>query len=565
MDTALLKLAVYLGILVLLIQPTGFYIYRVFTYESCGLSIILQPIEEFIYRLSGVRAKENMTWKNYASALLLFNLIGIIVAYLIFRLQKYLPLNIQNSPSLTPIGAFNTAISFVTNTCWQAFAPENIGYLGKILIMTAQNFFSAATGLAVLMAFIRSLIKHNSETIGNFWVDLVRGILYVFLPLSFIIAVILVAQGVVQNFDHPVKIMPVDVAAFSQEQSLPMGPVASLVAIKQLGSNGGGFFNTNSAHPFENPTTTSNLVEMLAILLLPAALCYTFGLLVKRVTHGLILFFAMIVIFIPMSIGEIVSEQHVNPALTKLGIMASPLGNMEGKEMRFGVVESSVWAAATTATSNGSVNAALDSFMPLSGGISLLLIELGEVIFGGVGTGLCGMLFMVILTAFIASLMVGRTPTYLGKKIEPFEMKMVAIYILLPTVLILIMTAIACVTNMGKIAIANPGPHGLTEILYAFSSMANQNGSAFAGLDATQAFYAIGGGFVMLITRYAGIIAVLALAGSLVQKKKHPENLGTLETNTPIFLVLLICVILIIGALSFLPALVFGPIIEYLS
>ncbi|OGV27529.1 MAG: potassium-transporting ATPase subunit KdpA [Legionellales bacterium RIFCSPHIGHO2_12_FULL_37_14] len=571
MGIALLKLAVYLGILGLLIKPVGLYMARVFLHEPCGLDFILSPVEQLIYKFCTVQPKQGMHWKTYATSLLKFNFLGILLAYFLLRLQGYLPFNPQHIVGVNPIDAFNTAISFTTNTNWQVYNPEtDISYLSTMLVLTVQNFLSAATGIAVLMALIRGFTKNNSESIGNFWVDLVRAVLYILLPLAFILALVLVSQGVIQNLKPAVMATPIDLSVIQGSQVLPMGPAASMVAIKQLGSNGGGFFNANSAHPFENPTPLVNLIEMLAILLLPAALCYTFGVLVKRTLNGVILLFAMFMIFVPLTILDIYFEKELNPALTQMGVAKNatsnfyPGGNMEGKETRLGVVESAIWAVATSASSNGSTNASLDSFMPLAGGIPLWLIELGEVIFGGVGLGLCGMLVMVMLTAFIAGLMVGRTPSFLGKKIEPFEMKMMVIYVLLPIILTILLTAIACVTKMGTDAILNKGPHGLTEILYAFSSMANQNGSSFAGLNASTPFYSISGAMLMLITRYAGIVAILALAGSLAQKNTHAETIGTLATTTPIFMVLLICIIIVIGALAFLPVLVLGPFIEHL-
>ena len=455
-----------------------------------------------------------------------------------------------------------------------------------MIALTVQNFFSAATGISLLMALIRSLIRHESSGLGNFWVDTVRGILYILLPLAFILAILLCSQGVIQNFKPYQKINLIQAITYqvpktdlqgktvlqtitSNEQEIPMGPVASQVAIKQLGSNGGGFFNTNSAHPFENPTPFSNFLEMIAILLIPAALCYTFGIMIKDRRQGWALLIAMLLIFIPCMSITVNCEQIGNPAFQQMGIDQTPKpylypgGNMEGKETRFGIVNSAIWASATTAASNGSVNAMHDSFMPLGGMMPLWLMHLGEVVFGGVGSGLYGMLMIVIITVFVAGLMVGRTPEYLGKKIEPYEMKMASIAVLLMPLIVLFLTGLASISKMGTSAIGNPGAHGFSEILYAFTSMGNNNGSAFAGLNANTIFYNSIGGLEMLILRFWIAIPVLAIAGSLVRKKIIPSSAGTLETHTPLFIILLIGVTLILGALTFFPALALGPIVEH--
>lgn len=445
--------------------------------------------------------------------------------------------------------------------------------------LTVQNFVSAATGMSLLVALIRGLVRHETNILGNFWVDMVRGVLYILLPLSFVLAVVLSSQGVMQNFKPYQKITLMQPISYQQmvkdakgndtmetvkvnEQIIPMGPVASQIAIKQLGTNGGGFFNTNSAHPFENPTPLTNFLEMLSILLIPAALCYTFGVMVKDKRQGWAIFLAMFILFVPSAFATVWAEQSGNPVFTHLG--ASSAANMEGKEARFGIVNSALWATATTATSNGSVNSMHDSFTPLGGLIPLWLMHLGEVVFGGVGSGLYGMLMLVVITVFVAGLMVGRTPEYLGKKIEAYEMKMASVAVLLMPLFALLLTAIASVTQMGVSSIANPGAHGLTEILYAFTSMTNNNGSAFAGLNANTSFYNVAGGLVMLLLRYGIAIPVLAIAGSLVQKKIVPGSSGTLQTHTLLFIILLIGVTSVLGALTFFPVLALGPIVEHL-
>jgi K+-transporting ATPase ATPase A chain len=471
--------------------------------------------------------------------------------------------------------SFNTAVSFATNTNWQSYGGEtSLSHLTQMLGLAVQNFVSAATGMAVLVAFIRGFTRRTAEGLGSFWVDLTRSTLRVLLPLSFVLALLLVSQGVVQTFSASATVHLLDPVSAKTgdilDQILAMGPAASQIAIKQLGTNGGGFFNANSAHPFENPTPFSNFLEVLAILLIPAALCFTFGALVKDRRQGWAVFAAMLAIFIPLLIATTSFEQAGNPLFTGQGVdqSASTLssgGNMEGKEARFGIVDSALWATATTAASNGSVNAMHDSFTPLGGLLPMWLIQLGEVVFGGVGSGLYGMLVYAIIAVFIAGLMVGRTPEYLGKKIEAYEMKMASLVILLPAAAVLIGTAVACVVPAGTATIGNPGAHGFSEILYAFSSGANNNGSAFGGLDASGTFYATALGICMLVGRYWVIVPVLAIAGSLAKKKLVPAGAGTLTTHTPLFVGLLVGTIVLVGALTFIPALALGPVVEHLQ
>jgi potassium-transporting ATPase potassium-binding subunit len=591
----ILQLGLYLIILIALVKPLGGYMARVYQVEPCGLDRILGPLECLIYRMSGIRPGDEMSWKSYAGAAILFKLAFFFLLYLLLRFQGMLPLNPQRFPGVAPDLAFNTAVSFITNTNWQAYGGEStLSYLSQMMGLSVQNFVSAAQGMAVLVALIRGFARRTTSTLGNFWVDLTRSVLYILLPLSLIMAVVLVSQGVVQNFspyknvallqtisyDSPKldtdgkPIMsadgkPVTESKQISEQTLPMGPAASQVAIKQLGTNGGGFFNVNSAHPFENPTPLSNFLELLAILLIPAALCYTFGRMVGDKRQGWALLSAMFVIFIPLLILCYSSEQAGNPLFATVGVDQSSSnlqagGNMEGKEVRFGIANSALWATATSAASNGSVNAMHDSFSPLGGLVPMVMIQLGEVVFGGVGSGLYGMLAFAIVAVFIAGLMVGRTPEYLGKKIEVFEMKMASIVILVPCCFVLLGTAIASVTSSGVSSISNPGPHGFSQMLYAFSSMSNNNGSAFAGLNANTPFYNTLGGVAMLFGRFWTMIPILAVAGSLAAKKYVPPGAGTLPTHTPLFILFLASVVIIVGALTFLPALGLGPIAEHL-
>ena len=516
-----------------------------------------------------------MHWTNYAKAMLIFNLLGFVAVYVLQRMQQLLPLNPENLVAVPPDLAMNTAVSFATNTNWQSYSGETtLSYLTQMLGLTVQNFVSAATGMAVLVAFIRGFVRRSTQTIGNFWYDLTRSTLYILLPLSIVGALLLVSQGVVQTF-RPYQtvtlIQPttdVDGKAVT-EQHIAVGPAASQVIIKQLGTNGGGFFNVNSAHPLENPTPLSGFIEMISILLIAAALCYTFGQMVGDTRQGWTVLAAMMVIFTPLLLLGYWAEQSGNPALSNLGVDQAasdkqPGGNMEGKEVRFGIAQSTIWAAATAAASNGSVNAMHDSYTPLGGLIPMWLIQLGEVVFGGVGSGLYGMLVFAIIAVFIAGLMVGRTPEYLGKKIEAFEMKMAALVILIPPMVVLVGTAVAVATDWGKSSLLNHGPHGFSEILYAFSSAGNNNGSAFAGLNANTPFYNIALGLVMLVARYWLAIPTLAIAGSLARKKATPASVGTLPTHTPLFVVLLVGVVILVGALTFVPALALGPIVEQL-
>jgi len=565
----------FLSALILAAKPLGIYMARIYEGKPARLNVYFGWLERSMYRLSGVRPEQGMSWKSYAAATMLFNGIGIVVVYALQRLQSHLPLNPMSLPAVPADLSFNTAVSFATNTNWQSYGGETtLSYFTQMLGLTVQNFVSAATGMAVLVAFIRGFIQKQVETIGNFWVDLVRSTLYILLPLSLILSLVLVSQGVVQTFKPSAKtvlLQPVKDANGNAvtEQVIALGPAASQVAIKQLGTNGGGFFNVNSAHPFENPTPFSNLLEVLSILLISAALCYTFGSMVKDKRQGRALLAAMLIIFIPCLLGSLHFEQKGNPLLTPLGVdqKASNFqsgGNMEGKEVRFGVVNSTLWATATTAASNGSVNSMHDSYMPLGGLILLWLIQLGEVIFGGAGSGLYGMLAFVIVAVFIAGLMIGRTPEYLGKKIEVYEMKMSALILLIPHMCVLTGTAIAVMLPAAKSAIFNPGAHGFSEILYAFTSAGNNNGSAFAGLSTNTFFYNTALGLAMFFARYWLVIPTLAIAGSLSKKKVVPVSSGTLPTHTPLFIVFLVMVILIVGALTFFPALALGPIVEQL-
>jgi K+-transporting ATPase ATPase A chain len=590
-----LQVAFYVVILTALTRPLGSYMARVFDGPPMVLDRVFGPVERLCYRLAGVDPEQGMTWRTYALAMLLFNLAGLVVVYLLQRLQGVLPLNPQGFGAVSADSSFNTAVSFATNTNWQGYAGEStMSYLTQMLALTVQNFVSAAAGIATLVAFIRGFRQRQSEHIGNFWVDLVRSTLYIMLPLSLVLAVVLVSQGVIQNFDayrtvrlvqattatNPVKdadgnpVLDADGQPKTEtspvsEQLLPMGPAASQIAIKQLGTNGGGFFNVNSAHPFENPTPLANFLEALAILVISGALCYTFGKMVGDTRQGWAVLAAMIVIFVAMLALCEWAEYAGNPRFTPLGVdqtasALAPGGNMEGKEVRFGIANSALWATATTAASNGSVNAMHDSFTPLGGLVPLFMMQLSEVIYGGVGSGLHGMLVFAIIAVFVAGLMVGRTPEYLGKKIEAYEMKMASLVILLPCLVVLVCTAVAVVSPAGLAGRANPGPHGFSEILYAFSSMGNNNGSAFAGLSANTPFYNLLGGVAMLIARYWLAIPTLAIAGSLARKKIVPPSPGTLPTHTPLFIAMLIGVVIIVGALTFIPALALGPIVEQL-
>ncbi len=565
-----LQLIIYLAVLILLAKPLGAYMARVYMGERISLDRALGPVERLVYRLSGIDPRAEMDWKVYAVAMLAFNALGLVVVYALQRLQGVLPLNPQGLGAISPDSSWNTAVSFTSNTNWQGYGGEaTMSYLTQMLGMTVQNFVSAATGMAVLAAFIRGLARHTTKMLGNFWADLTRTTLYILLPLSVVLAIALVSQGVVQTFGEYRTVSLIQPSAASESQVIAVGPAASQIAIKQLGTNGGGFFNVNSSHPLENPTPFSNFLEMLSILLIPAALCYTFGKMVGDTRQGWALLAAMTLVFVTLLSAAVWSERSGNPAFTAMGIDQkqtdiNPGGNMEGKEIRFGIANSALWATATTAASNGSVNSMHDSYMPLGGLIPMWMMQLGEIIYGGVGSGLYGMLAFVIIAVFVSGLMVGRTPEYLGKKIEAYEMKMASIMILVPVIVVLVGTAIALMSEAGRAAIYNPSAHGFSEVLYAFSSAGNNNGSAFAGLGANTPFYNTALGVAMLFARYWLAVPALAIAGSLVQKKKVPESAGTLPTHTPLFTAWLIGVIIIVGALSFLPALALGPIVEQL-
>jgi K+-transporting ATPase ATPase A chain len=566
--------------------PLGVYMAKVLEGKPCVLSRVLGPLERLVYRLCGVDPQQEMDWKSYALAMFLFSMAGFVVLYGLERLQGHLPLNPDGLGAVAPGLAFNTAMSFITNTNWQAYGGEStMSYLTQMLGLTVHNFVSAAAGIGVLAALIRGLTRTETRNLGNFWVDLVRSTLYILLPLSVLLALVLIWQGVPQTFqgavtaslsepvayeitpsandlktDPSLKPMP----ATTTQQTIARGPVASQEAIKQLGTNGGGFFGANSAHPFENPTPLTNFLELLAILLIPAALCHTFGRMAGDARQGWVLLAAMTFILVAFLAACLWAEHAGVPQMATL-TGGHGAGNMEGKELRFGVTASALWATATTAASNGSVNAMHDSFTPLGGLVPMVLMQLGEVVFGGVGSGLYGMLVFAVIVVFIGGLMVGRTPEYLGKKIEAFETKMCSLVIMVPLFGVLIGTAWAVMTSSGKAAIANPGPHGFSEILYGFSSMANNNGSAFAGLSADLPLYNLLGGLVMLTGRFWLAIPVLALAGSLASKKRTPEGAGTLPTHTPLFCALLVAVVLVVGALTFIPALALGPIVEHLT
>jgi K+-transporting ATPase ATPase A chain len=572
---AWLQLIIYLGLLLLAARPLGRYMADVLEGRRTLLSPALLPLERLIYRLAGVDPAQETGWKRYAAAMLTFNAAGLVALYALQRLQGWLPLNPSSLPAVRPDSAFNTAVSFATNTNWQGYSGEStMSQLTQMLGLTVQNFVSAATGIAVLAAFIRGLARSSVATIGNFWADLVRSTLYILLPLSLVLALALISQGVVQHIGgtrivtllDPVKD---DRGGIVTQQVLPLGPVASQVAIKQLGTNGGGYYNVNSAHPFENPTPLSNLLEVLAILVISAALCVTFGRMVADRRQGWAMLAAMTALFVAFLALGLWAETKGNARLADVGVeqRAGPSregGSMEGKEVRFGVVNSVLWATATTTASNGSVNSMHESFTPLGGLVPLALMQLGEVVYGGVGSGLYGMLVFAILTVFMAGLMVGRTPEYLGKKIEAFETKMAALVVLIPPALVLIGTAVAVVVPAGVASIGSPGPHGFSEVLYAFSSASNNNGSAFAGLNANTRFCDLWLGVAMFFGRYALAIPVLAMAGALARKKRLPEGPGTLPTHTPLFVTMLVAVVLIVGALTFFPALALGPIVEHL-
>ncbi len=572
---AILQIALYCVLLVAVAKPLGGYMARVYQGEAKFAERVFGPAERLIYRILRIDSKQEMTWKTYALAAMLFNVAGLLVVYLLQRTQGSLPLNPAGLAAVTPDSSFNTAISFATNTNWQGYGGEStLSYLTQMLGLSVQNFVSAATGMAVLIALIRGFSRKTTSTLGSFWVDLVRTTLFILIPLAVVGAIVLVSQGVVQTFGPYATATLLEGTKDADgkaivDQVLALGPAASQIIIKQLGTNGGGFFNVNSAHPFENPTAISNFVEMFSLLLIPAALCYTFGKMVGDTRQGWAVLAAMFLIFLPLLWLCVSQEQAGNPAFASLPVdqVSNALhsgGNMEGKELRFGITSSALWATATTAVSNGSVNSMHDSFTPLGGLVPMCLMQLGEIIFGGVGSGLYGMLMFAIVAVFVAGLMVGRTPEYLGKKIEAYEMKMASLVILIPPVLVLAGAAIACVTEAGQKGVANPSAHGFSEILYAFSSAANNNGSAFAGLGANTPFYNVILGICMFGARYWLLVPTLAIAGSLAKKKLVPTSAGTLPTHTPLFVGMLVATIVVVGALTFIPALALGPIVEHL-
>ncbi len=578
-------IGLFLVVLLLTVKPLGIYIANVME----GRYRLAGKIESPIYRLCGIRQDEEMGWLKYAVAILLFNALGAFVVYALQRLQADLPLNPQAFPNISPDSAFNTAVSFVTNTNWQGYVGEaTMSYLTQMLALAVQNFFSAATGIVVVIALIRGFARHTARTVGNAWVDLTRITLHVLLPISIIYAVFLTNQGVIQNFDAYKDVTTLEVTHYDNPkldaagqplkddkgvditepaetpvQTLAMGPVASQEAIKMLGTNGGGFMNANSAHPYENPTPLSNFIQMLSIFLIPAALCFSFGRIVGDTRQGWAVLAAMTLMFVVLAVAAMHYEQQANPLLTQLGVDPAA-GNMEGKETRFGIADSALFATITTLASCGAVNAMHDSFTPLGGLVPLVDMQLGEVVFGGVGSGLYGMLVFAILAVFVAGLMIGRTPEYLGKKIEAYEMKMTSIAILVTPLLVLFGTAIALMSVEGRAGITNPGAHGFSELLYAFTSAANNNGSAFAGLSANTPFYNVMLGIAMWFGRFGVIVPVLAIAGSLAGKKRIAVGAGTLPTHGPLFIALLIGTVLLVGLLNYVPALALGPVIEHL-
>ena len=589
-----LLLLTFLGVLLLCAKPLGSYIADVMDGRPNFARRAGRRVEGGLYRLCGIHSDEEMSWQQYAIALLLFNVLGAIIVYGLQRLQFFLPLNPQKFTAVSADSSFNTAVSFITNTNWQGYSGEStMGYLVQMAGLAVQNFLSAATGIAVAIALIRGFVRHSAQTIGNFWVDVTRATLYILLPIAALLALALASQGIIQNFDaykdattvekltyqnpktdaagNPIKDAagnPVTETATTQTQTLPMGPIASQEAIKELGTNGGGFFNANSAHPYENPTPLSNFLELLAMFLIAFALTYTFGKMVGDTRQGWVLLAAMLILFVPLVITAFHAEHSGNPLIAKQGVdqVSSPLqagGNMEGKETRFGIAASTLWAAVATGTSTGAVNSAHDSMTPLGGFVPMFLMQLGEVAPGGVGTGVYSILMYAILGVFIAGLMIGRTPEYLGKKIEALEMKLASIFILTTPFAVLIGTAVAVMTAAGKAGVANPGAHGFSEILYAFTSAANNNGSAFAGLSANTVFYNVATGLGMFIGRFWPIVAALGIAGSLAAKKRVPVTEGTMPTHGPLFVALLLGSILLIGVLTYVPALALGPVVEH--
>lgn len=554
MSSAWVQLLSFTGLFICLAPTLGTYVANVFTGKATFAYRILGWLEKLCYRITGANPKEEMSWIEYGKALLLFNFLGFISLFFLQLIQGYLPLNPQNFGAVPLSLAFNTAMSFTTNTNWQSYAGETtLSYLTQMLGLTSHNFLSAATGMAALLTLTRGLIRKTTDTIGNFWTDLVRMVVYLLLPLSIIMAVILLGEGVIQTFSPYVEVTTLE----NTKQTIPLGPVASQIAIKQLGTNGGGFFNANSAHPFENPTAFSNLLEMLALILIPAASVYAYGIMIGSKKHAWLLLSTMLVLWAAGIFISFGSEHLHNPVIDVYPIL-------EGKETRLGITNSLLWSVSTTATANGSVNATMSSLSPLAGGVALFNMMLGELVFGGVGVGLCSMLMFTLLTVFLSGLMVGRTPEYLGKKIEKREMQWVMLAVLMPGALILVGAGISSILPEALSSLSNQGPHGLSEILYAFSSAAGNNGSAFAGLNANTDYYNLALGIVMLLARISIILPSLAIAGLLAKKKITPPSVGTFSTNSILFIVLLISVILIVGALTFFPALSLGPVVEHL-
>jgi len=548
-----IQLILFLVLLIAVSPLLGKFMAKVFMGEKHFMKPVFGWLEKLFYRAGGINNEEEMNWKTYLYGMLLFNLFGMIVLFLIQIFQAYLPLNTEKLPNVSWHLAFNTAVSFITNTNWQSYSGENtLSYFVQMLGLTVQNFVSAATGIAIVLALFRGLTRKTTESLGNFWVDMTRTVLYVLLPLAIVLTLFLVGQGTVQTFSHSMKATGLQ----GTEQIIPLGPAASQIAIKQLGTNGGGFFNINSAHPFENPTPFSNFLELFSIIIISSSLVFTYGHYMKDKRQAWAIFITMFVLFaIGLGISLWAEYSHNN--------VLNVAGNMEGKETRFGVMNSVLWSVTTTVTSNGSVNSMHDSLSPLSGLVAMFNLMLGEIVFGGVGSGLYGMIIFILLTVFIAGLMVGRTPEYLGKKVEAFEMKMVILAILAPSVVIKLFSAIACSTNVGLSSLNNAGPHGLSEILYAFSSAAGNNGSAFGGINANTVFYNLMLGFGMLIGRFGIIVPVMAIAGNMARKKITPVSSGTFRTDNWLFVGLLISIILIVGGLTFFPPLALGPIVEH--
>lgn len=563
-----IQIAIYSALILVCVKPLGLYMARIFNGERTFMTPVLRPLERGIYAICGVDESREQHWTRYTVGMLLFSLASFLFVYGLQRLQAVIPwLNPAGMASVSPDSSFNTAVSFATNTNWQGYGGETtMSYLTQVAGLTVQNFVSAAVGIALAIALIRGFARRSASTVGNFWVDLTRGTLYVLLPMSIVLCLVLVALGVPQTFGPYIEASTLEGA----KQVIAVGPAASQIAIKQLGTNGGGFFNANSAHPLENPGALSNLIEMWAILVISAALTYTFGHMVKNTRQGWAVFAVMAVLFLGGLTATYWAESQGNPALASTGIDQAPGalqsgGNMEGKEVRYGIANSTIWATATTAASNGSVNSMHDSYTPLGGLIPMLNIQLGEIIFGGVGSGLYGMLLFAIVAVFVAGLMVGRTPEYLGKKIEAREVKMSMLAILVLPASILGFTALASVIPQGLSSLNNAGPHGFSEILYAFTSGTGNNGSAFAGLNANTPFYNVAIGLSMLIGRFAVIVPAMAVAGSLAAKKIVPPSAGTFPTTGALWVGLLIGVILIVGGLTYFPALALGPVVEHLA